>query len=309
MIKNWFYMKKYFLLSMISLAAIGCVSQSTHDSVLKQCDSLMTVLESEREVIKSLEDRVKSLSDSVVMYSYPANQRYDYIVDLVKGEKFEEAYVEIDNLKKIFPKSSEAQKVAAQITLIEKRKAEIKAEEERRKALGFKVFKDQSVVTAVKKSGDQVKYTFSNFHYDREFTFEYIADIEEYYYRTADKGNTYLQADLSIYTKANYASTPSVYVCKIVDGKLSRIAYFSCEYARFETYGAYLGNYSETSHDFSKVNTVRYKMGAQISIKDSRLPLVVLMGKNDDSVTVEGMTVEDVNEKCEVIRILNRNRL
>lgn len=302
-------MKKFFLLSLISLAAIGCVSQATHDSVLKQCDSLMTILESEREVIKSLEDRVKSLSDSVVMYSYPANQRYDYIVDLVKAEKFDEAYAEIDDLKKLFPRSSEAQMVGTQVALIEKRKAEIKAEEERRKALGFKVFKDQSVVTAVNTSGDQVKYTFSNFHYGREFTFEYIADVDEYYYLTADKGNTYLQADLSIYTKADYASTPSVSVCKIVDGKLSRIARFYCKYARYETYGAYLGNYSETSHDFSKVNTVRYKIGAEISVEESRLPLVVLMGKNDELVSLDGMTVEDVNEKCEVIRILNRNSL
>ena len=302
-------MKKYIYITLVACVAISCVSQSTHDSVLKKCDSLMVVLESEREVIKSLEHRVSSLSDSVVMYSYPANQRYDYIVDLVKNEKFDEAYTEIDNLKKIFPKSSEAQKIDAQILIIEKRKAEIKAEEERRKALGFKVFKDQSVVNTGKDNGDQVRYTFSNFHYNREFTFEYIADIEEYYYRTADKGNTYLQADLSIYTKANYAYTPSVYVCKIVDGKLSRVGYFSCEYARFETYGAYLGNYSETSHDFSKVNTVRYKMGAQISNEESRLPLVVLMGKNNESVTVEGMTVEDVNEKCVVIRILNRNKL
>ena len=302
-------MKKYIYITLVACVTISCVSQSTHDSVLKKCDSLMVVLESEREVIKSLEHRVSSLSDSVVMYSYPANQRYDYIVDLVKNEKFDEAYTEIDNLKKIFPKSSEAQKIDAQILIIEKRKAEIKAEEERRKALGFKVFKDQSVVNTGKDNGDQVRYTFSNFHYNREFTFEYIADIEEYYYRTADKGNTYLQADLSIYTKANYAYTPSVYVCKIVDGKLSRVGYFSCEYARFETYGAYLGNYSETSHDFSKVNTVRYKMGTQISNEESRLPLVVLMGKNNESVTVEGMTVEDVNEKCVVIRILNRNKL
>lgn len=302
-------MKKYIYITLVACVTISCVSQSTHDSVLKKCDSLIVVLESEREVIKSLEHRVSSLSDSVVMYSYPANQRYDYIVDLVKNEKFDEAYTEIDNLKKIFPKSSEAQKIDAQILIIEKRKAEIKAEEERRKALGFKVFKDQSVVNTGKDNGDQVRYTFSNFHYNREFTFEYIADIEEYYYRTADKGNTYLQADLSIYTKANYAYTPSVYVCKIVDGKLSRVGYFSCEYARFETYGAYLGNYSETSHDFSKVNTVRYKMGTQISNEESRLPLVVLMGKNNESVTVEGMTVEDVNEKCVVIRILNRNKL
>ena len=85
-------MKKYIYITLVACVTISCVSQSTHDSVLKKCDSLMVVLESEREVIKSLEHRVSSLSDSVVMYSYPANQRYDYIVDLVKNEKIIEFY-------------------------------------------------------------------------------------------------------------------------------------------------------------------------------------------------------------------------
>lgn len=302
-------MNKSLLLSIVALLSIGCVPKSQHDELLNKCDSLCCVIESERAVIRSLEDRIASLKDSVIMYSYPADQRYQYIVELVKLEKFDEACVEIDNLKKVFPKSAEANKVAEQITKIEKRRAELKAEEERRKALGFKVFKDKSVVIEKRGDGAQVKYTFSNFFYEREYYFNHIEDIGEYYYRTADKGHTYLQADLSIYTRSNYASPPSVYACKIVDGKLRKISRFACNYESYETYGAYLGNYSETSHDFSKVNTVNYKLGAEVSNEETRQPILVVTGKNGNSVDVDGMTVEDVYEKCEVIRILNRGQL
>lgn len=171
--------------------------------------------------------------------------------------------------------------------------------------MGFKVIKDNLTIWTT----DECRCSFGNFHYGRKFVFNYVEDINEYYYRTADKDHIYILADMSIYTKSNYASTPLVLACEIVDGKLSRIGHFVCEYKSYDTYGEYLGTYADTSHDFSKVSTVKYNIAAEISKEKIKHPIVILMFKNNKYDSVEGLTVSDVTEKCDVIKILNRNML
>lgn len=286
------------LLSMASVLLISAcgVNEADYHKALSQIDSL-------KNVIGKYEEKCTVLQDSISLLKFPADQRYNQIVKLVKEERFDEARVAIADLKKVFPKSREAELTAGQISAIEKREAEIKAEEERIKALGFKVFKDQATVKFDKKT-----CSFSGFTYGRTFTFDYVSDVDEYYYRTADKGNTYILANMSMTTKESYASTPSIAVYKIVDGSLNRIASFQEEYASWATYGAYIGNYSETSHDFSKVNTVRWKIAAEISNEESKLPLIILTSK-DGTYPDSTLSLNDVREKCEVIKILNRNKI
>lgn len=280
----------------------SCVSRSEHNYALSKCDSLQVALEQKNQTIERLNDSISKLS-------YPADQRLNHILELIKVDSLDLATSEIESLKTIFPHSKEAKSVYAQTEIIEKRKDAIKKEQERVKALGFKVFKDKSSIWVKESNGDEVKYTFSNFHFGRQFTFNYINDIDEYYYRTADKGNTYILADMSVYTKADYAFTPSVYACSIVDGKLSQIGYFAYEYESYDTYGAYLGNYADTKHDFSKVNTVRYNIAAEISQDEVVRPIVILMIKDDNLNSVNGLTLSEVIEKCDVIKILNRSKL
>jgi len=145
-------------------------------------------------------------------------------------------------------------------------------------------------------------------HSFQQRLFLYINDIGEYYYRTADKGNTYLLISLSLSTKDKHASVPSFSLYEIKDGVLKRTSHMQRRYASWSSYGAYLGNYTETSHDFSKVNTVYYKLAFEVSVEQSRQPLFVIVNK-DGSSPNNTLTVEDVNEKCIVVRILNRNKL
>ena len=260
--------------------------------------------------IKSLEAEILSykqtcvtLRDSIKLLSFPADQRYNQIVKLVESGAFTEARSSINELVRLFPNSKEAEQTKSQLAKIEKKEAQKRAEEERIKALGYKVFKDQGSIAIGAST-----ISFSGFTYGRTFTFDYVNDVSEYYYRTAYKGNTYVLANMSITTKENYADYPSPAVFRIVDGNLSLITTFSREYASWSTYGAYIGNYSENSHDFSKVNTVRFKLGAEISLEDSKLPLVVLTNK-DGHYPSSNYTIDEVREKCEVIKILNRNKL
>ena len=124
----------------------------------------------------------------------------------------------------------------------------------------------------------------------------------------ADKGHTYILASLSISTKENYASNPKVYACEIKDGNLKEIDDFRIEYASYNTYGASIGNYSETSHDFSKVSSVKYKMAAQIPQSYTSKPIVIIVRKTSGYLSGD-ISIEEVRKDYEVIKILNRNKL
>lgn len=299
----------YFLLLGLSLSS--CVLESDYNAVVKERNVLSARVDSLDKVISALNKRNSLLSDSLLLLSFPADQRYLEIVKLVKDDKFELALERISELKKLFPNAAEVNKLPQQISIIENKKAALKAEEERRKALGFKIFKDKSKVTIEKDNGGILTCNFSEFSFGGIFSFDYIRDVSESYCRYANKNNTYILAKLSLTTKMDYAYPPSLYACRIEDGKLKRIGYFTHEYETWDSYGAYIGNYNETSHDFSKVNTVRFCLASEISIEDSRRPIVVVMFKNDKSNgrKIDGMNVEEVNQFCDVIRIINRNKI
>lgn len=288
-------MKKILLLTLIILSGCG-ISQSDYDKLKSKNESL-----SKR--ISELNSTIQSLRDSVSILSYPAEQRLNHIIELIKEEKYEKAKKNIAELKKVFPYSIESNKCGEQLAIIDKKITEQKAKEERIKALGFKVFNDNTIVNI-----NETNCRYSGFNYGRTYTFDYCNDVGEYSYRTADKDNTYILVSLNMSTKEKYASTPPMKVYKIEDGKLKEIGYFSEEYATWTSYGAKIGNYSDDSHDFSKVNSINYKMAAEISIEDSKKPLVILISKNKDSLA-DDLTVENVNNHYIVVKILNRNKL
>lgn len=289
-------MRKILLSTIIILSGCGGVSQSDYDELKSKNEYL-----SDR--ILELNLTIKSLRDSVSILSYPSEQRFNHIIELIKEEKYDEARNNIAELKNIFPHSIESKKCDEQSAIIDKKIAEKKAKEERIKALGFKVFNDN---TTVNVNNTICKY--SGFNYGRTYTFDYCGDVGEYSYRTADKDNTYILVSLNMSTEEKYASTPSMKVYKIEDGKLKEIGYFSEEYATWTSYGAKIGNYSDDSHDFSKVNSINYKMASEISVEDSKKPLVILISKNQESLG-DNLTIDDVNDKYIVVKILNRNKL
>lgn len=302
-------MKRVILFISITLLFLGCVSKTDYDEIEQKYNSIQIELKQAKEEIFNLENRIEQLNDSIKILSYPADQRYNNILTLIQKDSLDEALFEIESLRKIFPKSIESKKIQTQVTIIENQKKKKREEEERKKALGFKVFKDKYIITETRDNGDVIKHTFSNFHFNRDFSFNYIDDIDEYYYRTADKGNVYIIANLSIFTKSNFAYPPSVYACKIVNGELSKLGGFTYEYASYSSYGAYLGNYADDLHDFSKVNTVKYKIACEINLEDSKQPIIIVMGKNDKIENLEGLDINEVEQKCEVIKIINRAKL
>lgn len=256
-----------------------------------------------QDTIKILRHQLSEANEKIGILSYPADQRLAHIGELFNSGDYDGVKKETAELKRVFPNAKENDGCNEYLKKIEAIEAAKKAEEERIKALGYKAFKDNPTV----KFGN-VTYSFSGFTYGRTFTFEYVLDVDEYSYEVADKNCTYILALLSISTKENHASTPRVYACEIVDGKLKEIDDFRIEYATYDTYGASIGNYSETSHDFSKVSSVKYKMAAQIPQSYTSKPIVIIAKKTYGYLSGE-ISIDEVRENYEVIKILNRNRL
>lgn len=218
-------------------------------------------------------DSIRVLQKQVMELSYPANQRLDNINNLIKAGDLDAATVEIDNLVALFPKSSEAQQETSLKAKIESiRQAKIE-EEKRIKALGFKVLKDNMSVSF----GD-IKANFSGFKTANTFTFDSYDDY--YTYRQADKNHKYISASMNI---TSSSSNPKLPQCAIyfVDGDVLKYDYtwFTTEFARWDDYGSYLGNDADFNNDFSKVNTVKFKIGAEVKDEDLKRPFVVVLKK------------------------------
>lgn len=289
---------------LLAVAIVTCLFSSCTQT--NKTDVAAQINETERKYqdsIKVLKQELSEANAQIEILSYPADQRLTHIGELFNSEDYAGVKKEAAELKRVFPNAKENDGCNEYLKKIEAIEVAKKAEEERIKALGFKAFKDNPTVKF-----DNVTYSFSGFTYGRTFTFEYVLDVDEYSYEVADKNYTYILASLAISTKENYASNPHVYACEIVDGKLKEIDDFRIEYASYNSYGASIGNYSETSHDFSKVSSVKYKMAAQIPQSYTSKPIVIIVRKTSGYMSGE-ISIDEVRENYEVIKILNRNRL
>lgn len=296
-------MKQYINLVLYATLFLG-LSSSCTDNIKKEKDAQIAGIETKyQDSIRSLRQELNEANEKIAILSYPADQRITHIVELFNSGDYNGVRKEAAELKRVFPNAKENEGCNDIIRKIEAIEAVNKAEEERLKALGFKAFKDSPTIKL-----DNVTYSFSGFTYGRTFTFEYVYDVDEYSYEVADKNCTYILASLAISTKENYASNPRVYACEIIDGKLKEIDDFRIEYASYSTYGASIGNYSETSHDFSKVSSVKYKMAAQIPQSYTSKPIVIIVKKSSGYLSGE-ISIDEVRDNYEVVKILNRNRI
>lgn len=278
----------------VSITFVGCGSSESTSELQAKVDSLSNL-------VKSLQASNSAMHDSIIVLQFPADQRLAKIKQLIATESFADAKNEIASLQSYFPNSQEAAECSSLTENINSKLAAIEAEKARIKAQGFKVFKDN-----LSCSDNEEIYSFSGFTFGRTYTFDNCYDVDEYSYRTADKDNTYLLFSLRMSTKKKYAYPPSIYIYEVSGDKLLRITSCMEEYASWTSYGAKIGNYSDDSHDFSKVNSVNYKFAGEIEQTKAKKPLFVLFAKNGHNLKDE-MSVEDVHNDCIVIKVLNRN--
>lgn len=289
---------KLLLFLAVTLVIVACNNESEKNYL--ELEKKYNLLSEENKALKS---KLTILTDSISILKFSASDRLYQIQKLFSNNELEEAKRQISELKMTFPLSKEIQEADKLEIAIAKKKEEQRKEEDRIKALGYKVFKDN-----ISGNVGNLSYSLSGFTFGTQYTFDYCNDVGEYSYRTADKDNRYLLVSLSLSTKEKYARVPDFYLYKIEDGNLHKVGFFSDEYASWTSYGAKIGNYSDDSHDFSKVNTVKYKLACEISIELTKQPLIMLV-KKDGTRVKDKLTIDEVKSDYLVTKIINRNKL
>jgi len=232
------------------------VSQADYDALLKEKEALVS--------------EVKSLRDSIKLLSFPADQRLAKIKKLVSEQSYQQALQGISDLTKTFPSSAEATTAKDMIpqinSLIEKKKAE----EERIKALGFKAVK-QSLTATI----DYNKIELSNISIGNTFTHDSYDD--RYFYNTADRDNKYISVAMKVTSSSKEPKLPQLAVYTVSGDKMNLVETFRTEFARWNDYGSYLGNYHDNGNDFAKTSSVRFKLGAEVSQEILKKPYAIVM--------------------------------
>ena len=271
------------LLLMIVIASFnGCGVNSSdyarmkesYNAIKSECDSVKQVNTELNAKVRNDMMLIRSLRDSISILSFPADQRIRKIKNLITEEKFSDAKKEITNLAKVFPESKEAKEASALLGKVDELEKKKKLEEEKRKALGFK-----GVKTVASCTIGYNKVEISNISTGNTFTFDSYDD--RYHYRTADRGNKYITAVMRITSDSKDPKLPQPAIYSIVAGKMKLEGYFTVEFARWEDYGAYLGNYHDNGNDFAKTSSIRFKIGKEVSEEVLKKPYAVVLKKEN----------------------------
>ena len=255
------------------------ISHKDYNTTLEANKHLQLVCDSLKSILSANENEIQNLKDSLVVYSYPADQRFNAILENIKAEKFEDAKEEIKSLVTIFPNSKEAADCNKQLEIIEKKIAQKIAEEERIKALGFKAIKQQ-----ITFSVDYNKITLSSISIGSQFTFDSYDD--RWFYREADRGNRYVTARMSVTSTNKYPQLPEFAIYSIKGDEMNYEGRFDMRYARWDDYGSYLGNEADFNNDFTKTSTVRFKLGAEVNTEITKSAFAIV-AKNENVLTEE----------------------
>ena len=256
------------LLTFSTTMIISCgVKQSEYDSIKDE-------LETAKKQIIQDSVRISNLRDTITMLSLPANQRLTLINEQVSNGEYGQARGSIDELNRLFPNTKESQQTSAILQRIDNLIAKQKAEEERIKALGFKTLKPVSSVTI-----DYNKVSFSAIGVNRSFHFDSYDDGG--FHRTADRGNTYVLASMSVTSTSKDPDLPTLAIYSINGDQMNREGIMEVRFAYWQDYGHYLGNYPDYGNDFAKTSTIRFKLGDEISKEITAKPYAIVLKKTN----------------------------
>lgn len=252
--------------------------------IVSSCSSKSEVEAKIAEVEKKYQDsltivrnELKEARAKIEVLSYPADQRFSHITELFNAQEYDKVKKEIADLKRVFPKAHENSECAKILEKISALEAAKKAEEERIKALGFKAVTQKTTFKI-----DYNTVALSSISIGKTFSFDYRSD--EWTYREADRGTKYISAAMSVTSTDHDPNLPQLAVYKIEGGEMVYVESFDTEFARWEDYGTYLGNYHDSRNDFAKVSTVKFKVGVQISDDILSKPYAIVV-KSENRLT------------------------
>lgn len=202
-------------------------------------------------------------------------QRLEEAKKLFEDKDYSNAKLKYEELSRRYPNTEESKISEKSIKEIEILIEKERLEKEKIKTLGFKVLKEVSSV----KVGE-VLLNFRSISISKNFVFDRYDDT--YHYREAERGSKYIVASVSISSESKYPKLPPVYAYKILDGELKYVETLDYEFARWDDYGSYLGNYSDFRNDFAHTKTIRFELGSQISEEEIKNnPIFIIVGNDN----------------------------
>lgn len=257
------------LLSVLSLFLVSaCNSKSETDTKITEIEKKY------QDSLSLVRNELKEAKAKIEVLSYPADQRLQKAQSLLEAGELDKAANEVEQLKNVFPNSTEASSSSTLLAKISEIKESKRKEEERIKALGFKAIAEQ---TTIKIGYNTV--TFSNITIGKNYIHDSYDD--RYFYNDADRGSKYISVLMAVKSEDHDPNIPQLATYSIIGDKMHLVGCFRTEFNRWEDYGTYLGNYHDSHNDFAKVNTVKFKLGLQMSDEKLSKPYaIVLMKKN-----------------------------
>ena len=264
----------YALIALVVFVIIFLIMMMTSCNQVNTTNQLSQKEQLYLDSVNQLKKQLEEANAQIELLKYPADQRLNKAKTLMESGDLDGAIKEINQLKEVFPNSNEVTLSEAIIKKINELKEAKRKEEERIKALGYKAIKEQTTIKV-----DYNTVTLSAINVGNTFTFDSYGD--RYYYRDADRGNKYVTMQMSVTSTDHDPNLPQFAVYSINGDRMDLVGTFGTEFARWRDYGAYLGNYHDSSNDFAKVSTVRFKLGIQVSNEILAGPYaIVLMKKN-----------------------------
>lgn len=245
---NNFFLKAVFLC--FSTILIHSCTNSNAESP-GRISKLVKELDSTKLALKKASEELRTLKNS-------PDQRKVRAEMLFADEKYTQSEQEyqgiIDNFKGT-TQAVVAEKKLKEIKEILKRK---KAEEERKKALGYKILSPTKTVNY-----EGITIEIQKLWSGQNWSFDSHGD--EWFYRAATRGNTHILARISITSKDKNPQLPPFMVYEMMQGKLHYTGALGYEFRRWKNYGSYLGNYADYGNDFAHSSTIPFNLGLQVA--------------------------------------------
>lgn len=239
-------------------------------------------------------------------------------VRLAKGREYltindlDNAKKELTNLVDKCGETKEAQKARVLLINIDNQIKLKKVAAERKKNLGYKVLKEKNTVVI----GNITLY-FKSVTISSKWVFDY--DKYDYYReRTAERGNTFVLANVSFSSKIKESRIPLISVYKLSNGALNLIGIMKREFLE-EAVNIV------TNKDFKYVSKVNFSQALEISKKTLETCAVFVVVKKENCSTYSmgyylvtdprscnlksPLTIDDFDNDYALIKIINKNKL
>jgi hypothetical protein len=304
-------MNKFTFTIVVVLLVASCnigIDQSEYDKLKAEYNKIKVELTECKKTVEELENTPQvRLSNG---------QQFLLKNDIPNAKK------EFNALITKFGGTDEAIKAISLLAAIERQEQEKKEVEEQKRALGFKILKENTSVNV-----GAVTLKFNSISTGQQWIFDNYGN--EWRYKSAEREEKYVLAKVSISSDNKDPELPPIGVYRMINGTLSHIGTMGYEFSRWDDYASYLGNNHDFKNDFSHTETISFSLGLSVSnesITNNAIFLVVkkencfirstdrfdnppVSYNSNDCNLKSSLSVDDFDNDYVLVKIFNKNKL